>query len=132
MEFSIKLERHATASRHRNFGSRPAQFHGGGRMQVERDFESEERAFLPSVYSALADNQDTSALRDEYIRMRKDFYAKLGDECDDRMLDSDWVDFKEYTQSILRNDRARETRENRAQIKDKEDSLAYASAMGAG
>ena len=90
------------------------------RAQVERDFESEERAFLPSVYSALADNQDTSVLRDEYIRMRKDFYAKLGDGCDDRKLERDWVDFKEYTQSILRNDRAREARENKARIKDKE------------
>ena len=90
------------------------------RAQVRREFESDERSFLPSVYSALADNQDTGALRDEYIRMRKDFYAKLGDGCDDRMLENDWVDFKEYVQSILRNDRAREARENKARIKDKE------------
>ena len=90
------------------------------RKDVKDDFQREENDFRDFVYPVLADNRDASALRDKYLRMRKEFYKKLGDGYDDGILENDWKEFTEDIEIDIRHDRSLEVRKIRAKAKEKE------------
>ncbi|MBR6458491.1 MAG: hypothetical protein IKS71_07820 [Bacteroidales bacterium] len=97
------------------------------RKEVKDDFWEKEREFREIVYPVLADNRDTSAFRDKYLRMRKVFYKKLGDEYDEGILENDWKEFKEDLEEDIRHDRSLELRKTRAKAKEKELDICAAS-----